>query len=257
MSRRFKNTVGKKRSINKEKRNRWISIESELRDVEQNRTIYFLLGGGDLKLNYVCILDNSSYRILIGREEIMREANSKINYRLMIDNIISDLKSGKIRSYKRYNAKEFYEKYLKEFLSNENLQKLEAGDIENTTAELPNLKQVMEEMKKSNASNGITMRNIESVQNTTNILGNPMIHDTNLRGFKLLKTPSNEKNNIVFTVGILAVAVALVAAIAAAVPFKCWSCNRKSKRHSSSQKETPSSNLLSAITLESRGNSII
>lgn len=233
MSRRFKNTVGKKRSINKEKRNRWISIESELRDVEQNRTIYFLLGGGDLKLNYVCILDNSS------------------------DNIISDLKSGKIRSYKRYNAKEFYEKYLKEFLSNENLQKLEAGDIENTTAELTNLKQVMEEMKKSNASNGITMRNIESVQNTTNILGNPMIHDTNLRGFKLLKTPSNEKNNIVFTVGILAVAVALVAAIAAAVPFKCWSCNRKSKRHSSSQKETPSSNLLSAITLESRGNSII
>ncbi|OAB82413.1 hypothetical protein WSTR_00695 [Wolbachia endosymbiont of Laodelphax striatellus] len=233
MSRRFKNTVGKKRSINKEKRNRWISIESELRDVEQNRTIYFLLEGGDLKLKYVCMLDDTSYRILV-----------------------SDLKSGKIRSYKRYNAKEFYEKYLKEFLSNENLQKLEAGDIENTTTELPNLKQVMEEMKKSNASNGITMRNIESVQNTTNILGNPMIHDTNLRGFKLLETPSNEKNNIVFTVGMLAVAVALVAAIAAAVPFKCWFYNRKNKSHSSAKEETPSSYLLSAITLESGTNSI-
>ncbi|WP_246038767.1 hypothetical protein [Wolbachia endosymbiont of Leptopilina clavipes] len=136
------------------------------------------------------------------------------------------------------------------------MQKLEAGDIENTTTELPNLKQVMEEMKKSNASNGITMRNIESVQNTTNILGNPMIHDTNLRGFKLLETPSNEKNNIVFTVGMLAVAVALVAAIAAAVPFKCWFYNRKNKSHSSAKEETPSSYLLSAITLESGTNSI-
>lgn len=253
MSRRFKNTVGKKRSINKEKRNRWISIESELRDVEQNRTIYFLLGGGDLKLKYVCMLDDTSYRILVAEGEIVHAENPKV----MIDDIVSDLKSGKIRSYKRYNAKEFYEKYLKEFLSNENLQKLEAGDIENTTAELPNLKQVMEEMKKSNASNGITIQNIGNVQNTTNILGNPMIHDTNLRGFKLLETPSNEKNNIVFTVGMLAMGVALLAAISAALPFKCWFCNRKNKSHSSSKEETSSSNLLSAITLESRGNSII
>lgn len=52
MSRRFKNTVGKKRSINKEKRNRCISIELELRDVGENRAIYFLLGGDDLKLKY-------------------------------------------------------------------------------------------------------------------------------------------------------------------------------------------------------------
>lgn len=96
------------------------------------------------------------------------------------------------------------------------------------------------------------MRNIESVQNTTNILGNPMIHDTNLREFKLLETPSNEKNNIVFTVGMLAVTVALVAA----VPFKCWFYNRKNKSHSSAKEETPSSYLLSAITLESGTNSI-
>lgn len=252
MSRRFKNTVGTKRSINEEKRNRWISIESELRDVEQNRTIYFLLGGGDLKLKYICMLDDTSYRIFVAEREIVHAENPKV----MIDDIVSDLKSGEIRSYKRYNAKEFYEKYLKEFLSNENLQKLEAGDIESTTTELPNLKQVMEEMKKSNASNGITIQNIGNVQNTTNILGNPMIHDTNLRGFKLLETPSNEKNNIVFTVGMLAAAVPLVAA-AAVVKFKCRSYNRKSKGHSSSKEETSSSNLLSAITLESRGNSII
>lgn len=254
MSRRFKNTVGKKRSINKEKRNRWISIESELQDVEQNRKIYFLLGGGDLKLNYVFMLDDTSYRILVAAGEIVVHAE---NPKVMIDDIVSDLKSGKIRSYTRYDAKEFYEKYLKEFLSNENLQKLEAGDIESTTTELPNLKQVMEEMKKSNASNGITMRNIESVQNTTNILGNPMIHDTNLRGFKLLETSrSNKENMRVLTVGMLAVAVALVAAIAAAVPFKCWFYNRKNKSHSSSKEETPSSYLLSAITLESGTNSI-
>ncbi|MGL9758668.1 MAG: hypothetical protein ACR5LA_07640 [Wolbachia sp.] len=67
-----KDTVLEKGLINKEKRNRWISIESELQDVEQNRTIYFLLGGGDLKLSYVCILGDSSYRILIARGEIMR-----------------------------------------------------------------------------------------------------------------------------------------------------------------------------------------
>lgn len=115
----------------------------------------------------------------------------------------------------------------------------------------------MEEMKKSNHSNGITIQNIRNVQNTMNILGNPMIHDTNLRGFKLLETPSNEKNNIVFTVGMLAVVVVLLAAIAAAVPFKCWFYNRKNKSHSSSKEETPSSNLLSTITLKSRGNSII
>ncbi|WGJ62553.1 hypothetical protein [Wolbachia endosymbiont of Frankliniella intonsa] len=52
------------------------------------------------------------------------------------------------------------------------------------------------------------------------------------------------------------IAVALVAAIAAAVKFKCWSCNRKSKGHSSSKEETPSSYLLSSITLESGTNSI-
>ncbi|WP_353287905.1 hypothetical protein [Wolbachia endosymbiont (group B) of Gerris lacustris] len=239
-----KDTVREKGLINKEKRNRWISIESELQDVEQNRTIYFLLGGGDLKLEYVCMLDDTSYRIFVAEGEIVHAENPKV----MIDDIVSDLKSGKIRSYKRYNAKEF--------LSNENLQKLEAGDIESTTTELQNLKQVMEEMKKSNASNGITIQNIGNVQNTTNILGNPMIHDTNLRGFKLLETPSNEKNNIVFTVGMLAAAVPLVAA-AAVVKFKCRFCNRKSKGHSSSKEETPYSYLLSAITLESRGNSII
>ncbi|WP_343289164.1 hypothetical protein [Wolbachia endosymbiont of Encarsia formosa] len=83
-----------------------------------------------------------------------------------------------------------------------------------------------------------------------------MIHDTNLREFKLLETPSNEKNNIVFTVGMLAVTVALVAAIAAAVPFKCWFYNIKNKSHSSAKEETPSSYLLSAITLESGTNSI-
>ncbi|MFV0948609.1 hypothetical protein JR312_00695 [Wolbachia endosymbiont of Nasonia giraulti] len=254
MSRRFKNTVGKKRSINREKRNRWISIESELRDVEQNRTIYFLLGGGDLKLKYVCMLDDTSYRILVAEGEIVHAENPKV----MIDDIVSDLKSGRIRSYKRYNAKEFYEKYLKEFLSNENLQKLEAVDIESTTTELPNLKQVMEEMKKSNASNGITIQNIGNVKNTTNILGNPMIHDRNLRRFKLLETSRSNKENMgVLTVDMLAMGVVLLAAIAAAVPFKCWFYNRKNKSHSSSKEETSSSNLLSAITLESRGNSII
>lgn len=40
---------------------------------------------------------------------------------MMIDDIVSDIKSGERQSYKRYNTKEFYEKYLKEFLSNENL----------------------------------------------------------------------------------------------------------------------------------------
>ncbi|MGL9758738.1 MAG: hypothetical protein ACR5LA_08015 [Wolbachia sp.] len=176
-------------------------------------------------------------------------------------------------------------------MSNENLQKLEAGDIESATTELPNLSQseelttkdevqesntvdlqdqesyfvpdeeisyVIEEIKRSNASNRITMQNIESVQNTTNILGNPVIYDMNLRRFKLLEiSQSNKENMRVLTIGMLAVAVALVAAIAAAVPFKCWFCNRKNKSHSSSKEETPSSNLLSAITLESRGNSII
>ncbi|AGJ98678.1 hypothetical protein wNo_02440 [Wolbachia endosymbiont of Drosophila simulans wNo] len=249
-----KDTVREKGLINKEKRNRWISIESELQNVEQNRTIYFLLGGGDLKLKYVCMLDDTSYRILVAEGEIVRAENPKV----MIDNIVSDLKSGKIRSYKEYNAKEFYEKYLKEFLSNENLQKMEAGDIESTTTELPNLKQVMEKMKKLNASNGITIQNIGNVKNTTNILGNPMIYDMNLRRFKLLETSRSNKENMgVLTVGMLAVVVVLLAAIAAAVPFKCWFYNRKNKIHSSSKEETPSSKLLSTITLESRGNSII
>ncbi|OCA05695.1 hypothetical protein [Wolbachia endosymbiont of Trichogramma pretiosum] len=188
-----------------------------MRDVEQNRTIYFLLGGGDLKLKYVCMLDDTSYRILVAEGEIVHAENPKV----MIDDIVSDLKSGKIRSYKRYNAKEFCKKYLKEFLSNENLQKLEAVDIESTTTELPNLKQVMEEMKKSNSSNGITIQNIGNVKNTTNILGNPMIHDTNLRRFKLLKiSRSNKENMGALTVDMLAMGVVLLAAISAAVPFK-------------------------------------
>lgn len=51
----IKDNVREKELINKGKSSRWISIESELQDVEQNRTIYFLLGGGDLKLNYVCL----------------------------------------------------------------------------------------------------------------------------------------------------------------------------------------------------------
>ncbi|UIP91148.1 hypothetical protein IYZ83_003035 [Wolbachia pipientis] len=200
------------------------------------------------------MLDDTSYRILVAEGEIVRAENPKV----MIDNIVSDLKSGKIRSYKEYNAKEFYEKYLKEFLSNENLQKMEAGDIESTTTELPNLKQVMEEMKKLNDSNGITIQNIGNVKNTTNILGNPMIYDMNLRRFKLLETSRSNKENMgVLTVGMLAVVVVLLAAIAAAVPFKCWFCNGKNKSHSSSKEETPSSKLLSTITLESRGNSII
>ncbi|WP_349967064.1 hypothetical protein [Wolbachia endosymbiont of Armadillidium arcangelii] len=172
-----------------------------------------------------------------------------INYRSMIDDIVSGLKSGEIQSHKRCNAKEFYEKYLKGFSSKEGLQKLEASAIESATTELSDLKQVIEEIKKSNASHKMMTQNIENVKNTTNILDSLILRDTNVRRPKLLGTSRSNKENMgVLTVGMLAVV--------AAVPFKYWFCNRKSKGHSRSKEETPSSNLLNVITLESRDNCI-
>ncbi|RDD34917.1 hypothetical protein Wcon_00960 [Wolbachia endosymbiont of Cylisticus convexus] len=86
------------------------------------------------------MLDDSSYRMLVAEGEIVHAENPKVNYRSMIDDIVSDLKNGEIQSYKRCNAKEFYEKYLKGFSSKESLQKLEASAIESATTELSDLK---------------------------------------------------------------------------------------------------------------------
>lgn len=129
--------------------------------------------------------------------------------------------------------------------------------IESTPTELPDLKQVIEEIKRSNFSNGITIQNIENVKNTTNILGDPIFNDTNVKRPKLLKISGSDKENIgTVTAGASIVAVAMLMTIAVVAIFSYLSWSKKSKGRIRPEEETPSSSLINIITLESRDNCI-
>ncbi|MDR0288600.1 MAG: hypothetical protein LBH78_00855 [Rickettsiales bacterium] len=93
-----------------------VTIFSSLEDIEQKREIFFLLKREGLTIDAFSISDNShKLYFVVGTT---KEIPTPEEYcRLMVDNIISDLKNGRIKSKTEYDFREFDERYLKGLLS--------------------------------------------------------------------------------------------------------------------------------------------
>ncbi|MDN5248473.1 hypothetical protein [Wolbachia endosymbiont of Cimex lectularius] len=206
-----------------------VTIFSSLEDIEKGRKIYFSLKGEGLTIDAFSISDNS-YRLHFVVGMTKKIPTPEGHCRLMINNIISDLKSGRIKSKTEYDFRKFDERYLKDLkgllsqkTTTTSLQEESTteevehetqatGVTDSTTTELFNssqserpttekveyeaqedseyfavepaplkqqkldlapdetteeIKHVMEEIKRSNASHGITTESIEYARDMT------------------------------------------------------------------------------------------
>ncbi|MDR3132011.1 MAG: hypothetical protein LBU02_02885 [Rickettsiales bacterium] len=112
MTKRSKNASRREEMTPSEKR-ATVTISSSLEDIEQGREIFFLLKGKDLTIDAFSISDNS-YRLHFVTGTTNKIPTPKGYCRLMINDIISDLKSGKIKSKTEYDFRKFDERYLKD-----------------------------------------------------------------------------------------------------------------------------------------------
>ncbi|MDR2609728.1 MAG: hypothetical protein LBC06_04015 [Rickettsiales bacterium] len=228
MTKRSKNASRREEMTPSEKR-ATVTISSSLEDIEKGRKIYFSLKGEGLTIDAFSISDNS-YRLHFVAGATNKIPTPEGYCRLMINDIISDLKSGKIKSKTEYDFRKFDERYLKDLkgllsqkATTTSLQEESTtegvehetqatGVTDSTTTELFNSSQserpttekveyevqedskyfavesdyleeqefdftsnetteeinyIMEEIKRSNASHGITTENIEYVQGMT------------------------------------------------------------------------------------------
>ncbi|WCR58014.1 hypothetical protein [Wolbachia endosymbiont of Ctenocephalides felis wCfeJ] len=287
-----------------------VTIFSSLEDIEKGRKIYFSLKGKGLTIDYLSISDNSFS--LYFTNGITKEVPTPEGYcRLMINNIISDLRSGRIKSKTEYDFRKFDERYLKglkKLLSQEttttSLQEestTEAVDYEtkairaastigSTTTELFNssqlkesateeldyevqedseyfavepaplkqqkldlapdetteeIKHIMEEIKSSNTSHGITTENIEYIQDMTrDVTFSPgKVTSRNVPAFSELSSTNatlpqlpNESGIIGTTVEGLstlsAYIIAPVLLVAAVTVGGCWFLHKKKREDS-------------------------
>ncbi|MDR2978438.1 MAG: hypothetical protein LBU56_03420 [Rickettsiales bacterium] len=231
MTKRSQNASQREEMTPSEKRST-ITISSSLEDIEKGRKIYFSLKGKGLTIDAFSISDNS-HRLYFVAGMAKKILTLEGHCRLMINNIISDLKSGRIKSKTEYDFRKFDERYLKDLkgllsqkatttslqedsttegVEHETQATGEVGTTDSATTELFNSSQVeestneevdyetqedseyvaveldyleeqefdftsnettkeinyiMEEIKRSNASHGITTENIEYVQDMT------------------------------------------------------------------------------------------
>ncbi|NUX01036.1 hypothetical protein GO685_00640 [Wolbachia endosymbiont of Madathamugadia hiepei] len=90
-----------------------VTIFSSLEDIEKGRKIYFSLKGEGLTIDTFSISDNS-HRLCFVVGITKKIPTPEECCRLMINNIISDLKSGRTKSKTEYDFREFDERYLKD-----------------------------------------------------------------------------------------------------------------------------------------------
>ena len=112
MTKRSKNALRREEMIPSEKR-ATVTISSSLKDIEQGGEIFFLLKGKGLTIDAFSISDNS-YRLHFVAGTTNKIPTPEGYCRLMINNIISDLKNGRIKSKTEYDFREFDERYLKD-----------------------------------------------------------------------------------------------------------------------------------------------
>lgn len=89
-----------------------IKILSSVQSIERYKSIGFVIKGKDLAINGL-VISSKSVQICFVTGETSSITAIEAEYKLIIDNIASDLKSGKIHSNVEYDCREFSKKYLK------------------------------------------------------------------------------------------------------------------------------------------------
>ncbi|MDR1139669.1 MAG: hypothetical protein LBJ80_04620 [Rickettsiales bacterium] len=112
MTKRSRNASQREEMTPSEKR-ATVTISSSLEDIEKGRKIYFSLKGEGLTIDAFSISDNS-HRLYFVAGMTEKIPTPEGHCRLMINNIISDLKNGRIKSKTEYDFRKFDERYLKD-----------------------------------------------------------------------------------------------------------------------------------------------
>jgi hypothetical protein len=105
--------VSQREEMTPSERRATVTTFSSLQDIEKGRKIYFSLKGKGLTIDYLSISgDSFSLHFTNG---ITKEVPTTKGYcESIISNIISDLKSGRIKSKTEYDFRKFDERYLKD-----------------------------------------------------------------------------------------------------------------------------------------------
>ncbi|QOD38272.1 hypothetical protein [Candidatus Wolbachia massiliensis] len=276
-----------------------VTIFSSLEYIEQKGEIFFLLKGNSLTIDAFSISEGL-YTLYFADGTTKQIPTPKGYCKSIINNIISDLKNGRIQSEKEYDFRKFDEKYLESLkgllngevtsssqgLTDINSRSTTSGivnTVSNITTELfdssqsaepttekveyeiqedseyvavepdyleeqefyfssnetsEELSYMMEEIRRSNDSNGITSENIEYVKNMTNVfhLGNkpegiperPIFNGTNVEGPKLPEIPGPRQYAGALAAGIAGGVFCMVVAV---VGLGYWLWNRKSREN--------------------------